>query len=307
MTVISVLLVAMGSSGGLGCGGEPDTPDPAPASALRQRFPERAAQVLDQDGTFVATGDGFAPESPAGLVASRSIELSFPRDGREAIRIRGAGNAEIRVRELGVRGEGVLAERAVAYPRTGGTSFWTVAPGGVEEWLYLEASAVRAGETVAAWEVEGATVRRRGEEVELVDAGGVVRLSVSAPKAYAVGGRELGVRLLASGPQIELQVDADGEAVLVDPLWVFAGDMLQSRGSYTATRLDNGLVLATGGNDGSLVLESAVLFNPATNTWSFTGSMSQARYAHTATLLRNGKVLVTGGGGSAPGSTLASA
>ena len=279
--------------------GEMDVPESAPARALWERFPDQAAEVLEQDEAFVATEEGFAPDTLSGQGAWQSVKVVLPRDGREAIRIRGFGGVDVSVREIGAEGEGVLAERAVAYPRAGGTSFWAAVPGGVEEWLHLEADAVRAGEAVAAWEVEEATVRQRGEGVEVLDAGGVVRLAVTAPKAYADGGREVGVRLVGSGARIELEVDADGEAVLVDPFWTFTSSMLQGRHTHTATLLSSGKVLVAGGNGGSpngpSQLATAESYDPATNTWSATGAMLQGRYAHTAALLGNGKVLVTGG------------
>src|SRR5207247_3089233 len=94
---------------------------------------------------------------------------------------------------------------------------------------------VRAGEAVAAWEMEGATARQHGEGVEVVDAGGVVRLSVTAPKAYAAGGREVGARLVGSGVRIELHVDVGGEAVVVDPLCLPAVSMSLARCLHTGS------------------------------------------------------------------------
>src|SRR6185312_13181753 len=110
---------------------------------------------------------------------------------------------EIRARESGVEGIGEIAERAVAYRRTGGTSFWAAVPGGVEEWLHLEAGVVRAGEAVASWEVEGANVRQAGEAVELVDAAGWVRMRVTAPVAYATDGREVKAQVKGRGVRVE--------------------------------------------------------------------------------------------------------
>ncbi len=64
----------------------------------------------------------------------------------------------------------------------------------------------------------------------------------------------------------------------------------------TATLLQNGQVLLTGGVDNSSnVYSSAELYNPTTQTFSATGRMYEARFLHTATLLPNGKVLITGG------------
>jgi hypothetical protein len=86
--------------------------------------------------------------------------------------------------------------------------------------------------------------------------------------------------------------------------WKTTGTMLPpQRHFHTATLLQNGRVLVTGGlcangtwdcGTGS-VLNSAELYNPSTSTWTRTGSMSTGRYLHTATLLKNGEVLVAGG------------
>jgi hypothetical protein len=81
--------------------------------------------------------------------------------------------------------------------------------------------------------------------------------------------------------------------------WSFTGSMLQARNYFSATLLNNGLVLVVGGTyRGTFVqygLTSAELYNPATATFSTTGSLNTGRYGHTATLLNNGKVLIAGG------------
>lgn len=73
---------------------------------------------------------------------------------------------------------------------------------------------------------------------------------------------------------------------------------------HTATLLLNGNVLVAGGfgTTGPLTtgpLNSAELFNPATNIWTLTGNLGTARNDHTATLITSGpasgKVLVLGG------------
>ena len=77
--------------------------------------------------------------------------------------------------------------------------------------------------------------------------------------------------------------------------------MTTARQYHTATTLQNGKVLVTGGIDVNSYtpLASAELFDPATENWSSIGSMSIARTNHAATLLKDGRVLVTGGYGSA--------
>jgi hypothetical protein len=77
--------------------------------------------------------------------------------------------------------------------------------------------------------------------------------------------------------------------------------------SFTATLLNNGKVLITGGTStagnynhytGSTELASAELYDPATGIFTATaGNMTATRSGHTATLLRDGTVLIVGGMG----------
>jgi hypothetical protein len=74
--------------------------------------------------------------------------------------------------------------------------------------------------------------------------------------------------------------------------------MNQYRMGHTATLLNNGMVLITGGIYGgqSYTNRSAELYDPLSGTFSYTtGSMTTPRAFHTATLLNNGKVLIAGG------------
>lgn len=72
--------------------------------------------------------------------------------------------------------------------------------------------------------------------------------------------------------------------------------MTTARAAHTATLLNNGKVLITGGivEDG-IILKSAELYDPDSQTFSAIGDMTQVRVNHTATLLANGKVLIVGG------------
>jgi Galactose oxidase, central domain len=82
-----------------------------------------------------------------------------------------------------------------------------------------------------------------------------------------------------------------------NPRWVLTGSLVTARTWHTATLLPNGKVLVAGGRggNGTEVLASAELYDPASETWSVTGSLSVPRSGHTATLLPNGQVLVIGG------------
>ncbi|CAF1073097.1 unnamed protein product, partial [Didymodactylos carnosus] len=74
------------------------------------------------------------------------------------------------------------------------------------------------------------------------------------------------------------------------------GRMATARSMHTATLLNSGKVLVTGGLDLHL-LASCEIYDPSTSLWNPTASMANVRYYHTATLLNSGKVLVTGGWG----------
>lgn len=70
------------------------------------------------------------------------------------------------------------------------------------------------------------------------------------------------------------------------------------RHRHIAILLQGGDILVAGGNDGSLVMDSARLFSPSTGSWTQTESMRIARDKPTATLLPSGQVLLAGGGGA---------
>jgi hypothetical protein len=74
-----------------------------------------------------------------------------------------------------------------------------------------------------------------------------------------------------------------------------AGSMGTARSSHTATLLNNGKVLITGGVVPGVVLATDEIFDPVSGSFAPTGSMETSRFSHTATLLNNGSVLVTGG------------
>ncbi len=85
------------------------------------------------------------------------------------------------------------------------------------------------------------------------------------------------------------------------------GSLNDRRGSHTATLLNNGKVLVTGGFVTGGGLSSCELYESTNGAWSFTGSLTNARYLHTATLLTNGMVLVAGGFSSSAGAPIATA
>ena len=93
-------------------------------------------------------------------------------------------------------------------------------------------------------------------------------------------------------------VGGGNDIVGITPGFVVTGSLTTTRVDHTATLLQSGKVLVSGGitpNKHLVCLASAELYDPATGSWSATGSLATARALHTATLLPNGKVLVAGG------------
>jgi large repetitive protein len=85
---------------------------------------------------------------------------------------------------------------------------------------------------------------------------------------------------------------------LYDPAtgtWTPTASLLIGRESFTLTLLNDGRVLAAGGQNKSNRLTESEIYDPATGAWTATGSLAVGRSDHTATLLPNGQVLVAGG------------
>lgn len=276
----------------LSCSGERGASGSRVYDLLVASFPEQAARIVDADDAFAERDGGFSLPDEAGVPALRGgLEVRLPRRGDERIVIGAPGGLAIGVREIGAAGEGALAGSAVAYPRAGGTSLWTANEGGFEEWLLLDAGVARADRAAAAWEIEGAALRADGDAIAILDDAGEPRLRVSAPRAFAAGGRAVPVSLAIAGDRIELTVDAGGEAALVDPLWSSGGTLVTARASHASILLPSGKVLIAGGT-GPAALASTELFDPAGNTWSAAAPMGHARISPTLTMLSTGKVLV---------------
>jgi galactose oxidase-like protein/Kelch motif protein len=107
--------------------------------------------------------------------------------------------------------------------------------------------------------------------------------------------------LVAGGVNDINDVNPVASAELYDPAtgkFAPTGSMTTVRAAHTATLLQNGKVLITGGQSCSsclYALASAELYDPASGKFQSTGSMKVARQNHTAVLLQDGRVLVAGG------------
>lgn len=95
--------------------------------------------------------------------------------------------------------------------------------------------------------------------------------------------------------------DPLGSAELFDPVtetFSATGSMSIARTGHTATLLNNGTVLVTGGVDPGLASDrTAEIYDPATGSFTRVGDMSDVngRVQHTASLLGDGRVLIAGG------------
>jgi hypothetical protein len=93
----------------------------------------------------------------------------------------------------------------------------------------------------------------------------------------------------ASACDVRVSWDSEGLAypALLDPLWSSAASMSEARESFASAVLEDGRVLVAGGASRAtgVMLASAELYDPDTNTWSVTGSMSVDRGALTLTAL----------------------
>ena len=158
-------------------------------------------------------------------------------------------------------------------------------------WPFCDSTAEIYDPSTDVWTSTGsmAEVRRDGTAT-------VIRMPDGSRRVLAAGGHDnRGGGVLSS-------------AELYDPAtnsWTATGSMTTARTGHTATLMTaNGLVLVTGGFDGTAPVSSAEIYDPATGTWTAVNSMATARSSHTATqLLIPGttKVAVIGGSDGSAG------
>lgn len=77
--------------------------------------------------------------------------------------------------------------------------------------------------------------------------------------------------------------------------WEIVDSMSLPRESHTATLLQDGRVLVTGGFNKNLGTNECEIYDPITNSWTMVEPMLENRWYHSAILLKNGNVFVSGG------------
>jgi Galactose oxidase, central domain len=123
-------------------------------------------------------------------------------------------------------------------------------------------------------------------------------------KVLVVGGMDWFAPVNQGGCPVRICfiLTALASAEIFDPAagtFTSTGGMSANRVFHTATLLDDGGVLVTGGDDRyTNTYDTAEIFDPSTGVFTLTGTMLYARSGHTATLLANGKVLLAGGAGA---------
>ena len=137
-------------------------------------------------------------------------------------------------------------------------------------------------------------------------------LMASCPLSFGPEGDPMVIFSCGGGPV--LLTDTSNPYPSIDRCWTYdirseqhtmlGGVMNDSRAFHTATRLQDGRVFVTGGIQGprgsgnshyTEVLNSAEIYDPATDTWTAVASMQKHRAGGTASLLPDGRVLVAGG------------
>ncbi|HET7152830.1 MAG TPA: kelch repeat-containing protein, partial [Candidatus Kapabacteria bacterium] len=77
--------------------------------------------------------------------------------------------------------------------------------------------------------------------------------------------------------------------------WSSAGTIIDARQNHTATLLEDGTILLTGGYSGYGFLNSCEIYDPVSQTSHLVAPLIEERYDHQAILLSTGEALVAGG------------
>lgn len=278
-----------------GCSPESVSPPNAEALAEATRWFEEPTRLWELEHDELSLGpSGRYFESPLPERA-RGLVLTVPVAPNEPIRIRSRDGWSIDVWDDARQGRAEAVGRTVVVPRSGGSSFWSARDGSAEEWLYFPDGVQRR--EVARYRIRGGDVRQHGSSLDIYDDAGKARITVAAPAAYALSGQRLDARLEVRGDEafVMLSEVVDGP-LLVDPVFVPAGDMTTDRMHHLAVPLPSGRIFVVGGRSQSggsaLPLSSTDIFDPLTATWMSGPMAASSREGASATTLDDGRVLV---------------
>jgi hypothetical protein len=195
---------------------------------------------------------------------------------------------------------------------------YRVHPEGTEDYVVFERRPSRE-ELVYDVDVSKASgIRLVANTLEFLDDTGTPRIRVAPPHAVGTNGNHLAGALAIDGcafdssPKapwgrpvtlpgathcaVRVSWHADAYPLMVDPSWTSTGSLVTARAYQTASLLNSGQILISGGFDeSSNPLATAELYDPGTATFAVTSSMATARNWHTATVLGSGLVLIAGG------------
>ena len=253
-----------------------------------------------QDGRVLVVGGyrmGVDEDGVGRNVAMTSAELYDPATGSWTatedmlIGQRGAGHTATllpdgRVLVVGgFPGGTMLAAAELFDPATGS---WTATGAMIQPRGYHTATLLPDGTVLVAGSLSSET------SAELYDPETGIWTETGS---MAHGRHDFTATLLPDGTVLVTASEGTNTAELFDQAtgtWTETGSMLDVRlGTYRATLLSDGSVLATGGvPNRHAVVE---LYDPDTGEWTRVADTSVGRHDHTATLLRDGSVLVTGG------------
>jgi Kelch motif/Galactose oxidase, central domain len=243
-------------------------------------------------------------------VSSRFAGATLPFAANEPIRMATTGGGELLIRRWGAKPaaareqEGMLVyEDAIA----GADALVLPTRRGVEDLLIVHEPDAVLGYEVAlpsSWRLHAP----EGLDglVEVRDGRGTSRLRMWARGAWDAEGYSVPFSVQVEGDTIRLVLgEARSWPVALDPEWLGTDTMVVPRRLPRLTKLTDGRVLLSGGEESPV--GSCELYEPLTGTFSAAGTMLRPRTTHTATLLATGEVLLVGGGNQVAGEAYADA
>jgi hypothetical protein len=214
-------------------------------------------------------------------------------------------------------GKAILFSTAVNGTHAASGNSWLLDPntGAVTPWSKMgfaqtlpSSARLSDGSIVVVGGWSGPNPIRSAEIFDAASASWVALTPMNTPRSQAIVSEISGGRILVAGGWVSHNADggwtATNSVEIYDRAtgsWSFGPSMATPRALAGATRMADGRILVTGGDQawvgstGEQALSSAEAFDPANNTWHSAGSMSEARATPVAALLPNGHVLVAGG------------